>query len=185
MAMFDPATGKWYNYDPGSPGEYNDESGNPVGARPPSLNPVDAPADAPGGISDWVDPTGGDPQALAAQLLRAQFAEWEKSFKPVELNAMKQLSFNNPEVVGEAVDKARGAVSGQFGTMRGVLERGNAALGIAPTEQQKTVSDRIMNLNEATSVANAENTARANIRAQDEQILLGATPNRNIVKGIQ
>lgn len=183
MAMYDPATGKWYNYTPGSYGP-NDDSGN-APYTPPSLAQVDAPSDTPANITDWVDPTGGDPQALAAQLLRAQFADWEKSFQPIELNAMKQLSFNNPGVVDEAVNKASSSVVGQFNTMRGALGRGNAALGVAPTTQQKTVSDRILNLNQATSVANAENTVRANIRAQDEQLLLGATPNRNIVKGVQ
>jgi hypothetical protein len=130
-----------------------------------------------------INPSGNDPNALAAQLLRAQFDEWAKSFKPIELNAMKGISFNNPTVLTQAVEKATSSAQGQADTMRGVLSRSNAAMGIAPTQQQEKVSSRILNLDRATAVAGAANKARENVRIQDEQLLLGGVPNQNIVKG--
>lgn len=129
-----------------------------------------------------VNPNGRNANVIASQLLRAQFDEWSKSFKPIELNAMNQLSFNNPKILPEAVSKATSAATGQAGTMRGVLDRSNAAMGIAPTNQQARVSDRILNLDRSTAVAGAANKARGNVRTQDEMILLGGTPNMNVVK---
>lgn len=140
----------------------------------PNLGP------GPGG---FVDPTGGDPRKVAAQLLRNQFADWEKSFKPIELQAIQGISFNNPSILTDAVAKASSVASDQSGTMKGIAERQNAAIGINPTSQQRTVMDRTRNLSQAANVAGAENTARANVRSQDEQLLLGATPNPNIVRG--
>lgn len=129
-----------------------------------------------------VNPKQTDATGIASQLLRSQFNEYEKSFKPIELATMNQLSFNNPKILPEAVSKATSAATGQAGTMRGVLDRSNAAMGIAPTDQQARVSDRILNLDRSTAVAGAANKARGNVRTQDEMILLGGTPNMNVVK---
>jgi hypothetical protein len=182
MALYDPATDKWYNYNPSSTTYSAGEEGSTPTFVPSSLDPVDRPAGSPGNLTDIIDPTQNDPNALAAQLLRAQFDEWAKSFKPIELGAMNQISFNNPEVLPRAVEKATSAATGQSDTMRGVLSRSNAAMGISPTAQQAKVSDRILNLDRATSVAGAANKARENVRLQDEQVLLGGAPNQNIVK---
>jgi hypothetical protein len=181
MALYDPATDKWYNYNPSATTFAGEENATPTFV-PSSLDPVDRPAGAPGNLTDIIDPTQSDPHTLASQLLRAQFDEWSKSFKPIELGAMNQISFNNPEVLPRAVEKATSAATGQADTMRGILSRSNAAMGIAPTEQQAKVSDRILNLDRATAVAGAANKARENVRAQDEQILLGGIPNQNVVK---
>jgi hypothetical protein len=130
-----------------------------------------------------VNPNLGDANVTASKLLRAQFDEWSKSFKPIELSAMNQLSFNNPNVLPEAIAKAKTAAVGQADTMRGVLSRSNSALGVAPTSQQAMVSNRILDLDRSRAVAGAENRARENVRTQDEQILLGGVPNMNVVKG--
>jgi hypothetical protein len=130
-----------------------------------------------------VDPTGGDPSAIASQLIRSQFADWQKLFQPIELRAMQDISFNNPNVLNEAVSKASTMASGQSGAMRGILERQNAAMGVTPTPQQRKVMDRTINLNQAANISGAENTARSTVRTLDEQILLGAVPNPNIVRG--
>ena len=178
MAMYDPATGKWYTYTPETIGEGIDGV-----YTPPSLVPAEAPGDAPANMSNWVDPTNNDPNVTAAQLLRSQFNEWQSSFKPIELNAINQISYNNPKILPEAVAKASNAATEQADTMRGVLSRSNAAMGIVPTEQQSQVSNRILSLDRSTAVAGAENRARGNVRTQDEQLLLGTSPNPNIVKG--
>ncbi len=183
MSMYDPATGKWYTYNPGDPGSITGESGIPTGVVAPSLTLADAPSDVPANMSSWVDPTNNDPNATAARLLRAQFEEWQSGFKPIELNAINQLSFVNPKILPDAVNKATATATGQAETMRGVLSRSNAAMGVAPTEQQTQVSNRILDLDRSTAIAGAANKARENIRTQDQQILLGGVPNPNLVKG--
>jgi hypothetical protein len=128
-----------------------------------------------------VNPNQSNPSKVGAQLLRAQFNEWVKEFQPIELSAMREISFNNPEVLPRAVEKATSAATGQIDTMRGVLSRSNAAMGVEPTAQQAQVSSRILNLDRATTIADAANRARENVRTQDEQMLLGSVPNPNVV----
>uniref|UniRef100_A0A6M3ID94 Uncharacterized protein n=1 Tax=viral metagenome TaxID=1070528 RepID=A0A6M3ID94_9ZZZZ len=125
---------------------------------------------------------GASAASITAGLLRSQFDEWQKTFMPIELNAMNQISFNNPEILTKAVDEARDMATGSFKSLRGTLDRQNASMGITPTEQQKAVSKRLMNLNEASSIAGAENYARGAVRERDQQILLGTAPNPNIAK---
>lgn len=121
---------------------------------------------------------------IAAQLLRAQYDDWKQLFQPIELGQMQQLSFNNPQVLNTAVNKAGAAATGASSAMTGIAQRTNRALGVAPSESQTNTSRRLMDLNKATNLAGAENTARANVRLQDQLILLGSAPNPNIVSSI-
>ncbi len=130
----------------------------------------------------WLGAASGNPQAVVAQILRAQYEGWKKSFMPIELRALNEVSLNNPEIEARAVNEAeRTAIAGADMT-KGILGRQTAALGIEATPQQKLVTDRILNLNRATDIAGARNAARANIRSQDEQILMGTAPNPNVVR---
>lgn len=131
-----------------------------------------------------INPYSGTPPDIAAKLLNAQFAEWESTFKPIEQYLLSQVSFNNPEVLTTAVGKAKTAAEQSTGTMSGVLERMNKSQGVQVTPEQQQVSKRLLNLATASNVASAANNARENVRTQDEQILLGVTPNYNI-QGIQ
>lgn len=126
----------------------------------------------------------GPDTKTAAGLLRAQFEDWQATYKPIELAAINQISFNNPEVLPKAVSVARESATGYSNAMSGILGRQTRSLGQQPTGEQKTTSDRILNLNRAAMIAGAENTARSNVRTQDEQILLGAAPNPNIQKAM-
>jgi hypothetical protein len=126
----------------------------------------------------------GDADTAAANLLASQFYNWQSQFKPIELNAMQQLSFNNPAVLTNAVNTAKQTASGSADAMAGILQRQNAAVGVLPTEQQQAVSKRVMDINKATQIAGAENTARENVRTNDEMILTGQAPNPNLVKNL-
>jgi hypothetical protein len=118
----------------------------------------------------------------AATLLRSQFEDWKKTYKPIELAAINQLSFNNPEVLPRALSEARAGAEGYSDKTSGILGRQIRALGQRPTEGQAQTTGRMLNLDRAAMIAGAENTARENVRTQDETILLGTSPNPNIVK---
>ena len=128
-----------------------------------------------------VDPNA-DPQQTAAELLRAQFENWQSFFKPIELRAMQQLSFVNPSVLPTALSEAEASATGAAGAMEGILGRQNRAMGIEPTSQQAGTTRRMMDLNKALSIAGAKNQARQNVRSQDEMILYGSSPNPNILR---
>jgi hypothetical protein len=121
-----------------------------------------------------------NPGYVASKLAQAQFEDWATTFKPIELEALQQVSYNNPQVLTQAVQEAGQTATETFSQVPGMAERQNRALGVAPTEQQSKTSKRLMDLNQALAVAGAENTARANIRTQDEQLLLGIGKNLNV-----
>jgi hypothetical protein len=117
-----------------------------------------------------------------ANLLMSQYADWQSTFEPIELQALQQVSYNNPSVLASALDDSKKTVQDAYGSMGGVLERQNRSLGLTPTTQQTATSKRLMDLNQAASTAGAENQARANVRQMNDLILMGTTPNPNIAK---
>ena len=129
----------------------------------------------------WVDPSNTNPEQLAANLISAQFQEWQQSFMPIELNALQQVSLNNPQVLTNAVATANQQARGNVAAMSGIAARQNRALGITPNAQQSAASNRILNLTGALDVAGAQNQARGVQRYLDESILLGSAPSPQIV----
>jgi hypothetical protein len=164
-------------------GDSASSSGGTAGMEYPQAE-VAPPANAPANVGGMIDPSsgGGSAHNLAAQLLQAQFENWQKNFQPIELAEMNQLSFNNPRVLTDAVDKARASASGMSEATGGILGRQNKAMGIQESHTQQQASRRIMDLSRAANIAGSENQARSNVAAQDQQILLGTAPNPNIVK---
>jgi len=109
----------------------------------------------------------------SAQLLRSDYEDWKKNFAPIEQNLMQQISYNNPSVLPNALDKTADTVEKSYDAMGGVLERQAAGLGIDQTPQQEATGKRLLDLNKNKTMASAENNTRANIRKMDESILLG------------
>lgn len=143
----------------------------------PAAKPAAAPAPYPG----YVDPNNQDPQALAAQLINSQFADWEAMYKPIELEALSQVSINNPKVLTDAVAKANTNATAASDQMTGIGDRQNRALGITPTAYQSQASNRIQSIDKSLNIAGAQNQARAGQKALDEKILFGTAPSPNIV----
>lgn len=131
--------------------------------------------DGDGGRDD-----SGDVAFQTGELLRKQFEDWEKTFKPIELQALQSMSMNNPAVLPKALQDTRETVSQSYGAMEGVLKRQNEGLGLNP--EPTATSRRLMNLSEGAAMAGGQNTTRANVRQMDEMLLMGATPNPNIAK---
>jgi hypothetical protein len=119
---------------------------------------------------------------MAAQVLAAQFADWEKTYKPVELNLLGQSSLQNPEVLTNAVGQAGTQANQAYDAMEGVQQRQMSSRGIAPTAQQQETSQRLTGLSRASSVAGAQNRARQQVATQDELIAWGSAPNPNLVR---
>jgi hypothetical protein len=178
---------------------------NPIGDSPPpgtskpfgTTDRTGAPSDNvqwmwDPGTSQWVNTTQniqsnssvsdsssqpGQADVLTAQLLRDQFADWQRLFQPIELGQMQQLSTENPAVLENAIAKAGGAAEGASTAMGGIYDRTNRALGITPTGGQDQAARRLMDLNKAQNIAGAEDAARENVRMQDQLILLGSSPS--------
>ena len=125
---------------------------------------------------------GGNADQTASNVLAAQWAEWQKTFQPIELAALQQNSLNNPQVLTDAVNLASTTAEGNAAAMPGMIQRRQAGLGIKPTAQQDAVSNRILNVEGAKHEAGAMNQARSNVATLDEELLLGTVQNMNLVK---
>ncbi len=195
-SLYDPTTNSWYTYSPGSStpsSPYNNatygansfwnasSSSNTSTNQGATLTPVAAPAGQAGDV--YVDPNSDDPSTTAANILNAQFAEWQSTYQPVEEGLMNQLSFNNPDVLTNALSQADKTASGISSTYQGIIQRMNASKGLQPTAQQQMVSNRLINLSTAQNTATAEDNARSNVRSLDEMILMGTAPNPNVLQG--
>ena len=163
-------------------GNYIEDSTNPFSGDDPAWKNFADPAQARKLFDFSTKEPFNEVAYKTGQLLQKQFEDWEKTFKPIELQALNQVSLNNANVLPEALTEARKGVSGAYDAMPGVLERQNRGLGIEETEQQKAATKRMINVNKAAATAGAENTARAGVRQMDESILMGATPNPNIAQ---
>ena len=129
----------------------------------------------------YVDPNSDDPNNIAAQLIKNQFADWESTFKPIELAAMQQISWDNPQILTNALKRADENAIGSSDAMAGILSRQNASQGIVPTGQQAAATGRILDIDKSLNIASSENRARTTQRQLDDQLLMGAAPNPNIL----
>ena len=175
--LYDPVTGTWSVYKPASGG-----GGGAWGVlnpgTPASLTPIDLSGLQTEAQSGQIAPTG-TAQGMAAKVLAAEFANWETQYKPVEQNLLMQTSFNNPEILTDAVNQATTNATGAADSMQGVEARQMASQGVVATPQQTAVNSRLNNLSRAQMVAGAQNTARQNVATQDELIAIGSAPNPN------
>jgi hypothetical protein len=126
-----------------------------------------------------IDMSGGA-DSIASQVLAAQWAQWQMTFQPIEEAALQQSSLVNPQVLTDAVNKAKSTAQATYNSMPSMLERRQAGLGVTPTAQQSKVSNRIMNVDKTQAIVGAENQARANIAQEDELLLLGQLPNLKV-----
>lgn len=165
------ATGGWTNQQTGE--IYTPESG---AVSKPTMQTEQQKKDAIYDTGD-INITSGNAAQITQQILRGQYQNWVEQFKPIEERAIKMLSYNNPDVLNEAVGKAVGSAEMTAKANSGILERTNRALGISLNEQQAATSKRILDLNKAAGIAGAANQARAKVREQDESILLGTAAN--------
>ena len=171
--LYDPVTGTWSVYKPATSGGGGifDPPGTPA-----SLTPIDLSGLQTEAQSGQIAPTG-TAQGMAAKVLAAEFANWETQYKPVEQNLLMQTSFNNPEILTDAVNQATTNATGAADSMQGVEARQMASQGVVATPQQTAVNSRLNNLSRAQMVAGAQNTARQNVATQDELIAVGSAPN--------
>jgi hypothetical protein len=132
-------------------------------------------------VTNWGQPKSDNPHKMAAELLSAQFAEWESLFKPIELAALQNVSQVNPQVLTNSVNEARETAIDTSNATEGILNRRLAAFGVTPTEQQKSTMKRITDIDRSLNIASAENQARTLQRTLDNSILMGSSPNPNII----
>ena len=108
---------------------------------------------------------------LAAELHRAQFAEFEETYAPqiVKLaNYAKTGSLTNRQI-----GLADQSVQTGFQNAQRNQQMHNQGLGIQQTQAQQQASDRRMRLEQTASRAQARNQARVGGQDRDMQILAG------------
>jgi hypothetical protein len=125
-----------------------------------------------------------NPRMAPYYLTAAEWQDWQATYKPIELQLMSQVSYANPNILSDAVREAQQTAEKTAGSMEGIVSRQNRSMGVAPTAQDKQTSKRLLDLNRGLMIAGAENQARANVRAQDQQILFGMGQNASTVSSL-
>ena len=109
-----------------------------------------------------------DPDAALGQITRAQFADFERVFKPTEDRLFANTSL---ETVEADADRAGGLAGKAFDLRKNGLESELVGRNIRLTDRQRQILDRRSTLDRARAVASAENirqTCLLSIRPQTQ-----------------
>lgn len=115
--------------------------------------------------------TGGQwgPSDLKADITRREFQMYEQQFEPQVDRALDTAL--DDEYVGEQADAAGEDVSEVFDATSGQTERRVSRFAGSMTEDQRESNSRNRDIQEALSVASAENSARANAEQTQTDLL--------------
>jgi hypothetical protein len=123
----------------------------------------------------YVDPNlqNAKPDTAQAALTRAQWQLYKDKFQPTEQSALDYLKDPNA-AIESAATSAGGAVARTYSAEQGMTDRRLTRLGITPTAEQKADLDRNTDLSRSLAMAGAKNTARAETRGNNIDLLSGA-----------
>lgn len=121
-----------------------------------------------------------DPSAATAALTRAQWADYQQRFQPVETQLMNMTTYSNPEIVGQELGRAigeQGYINKAFNTAQTQAVNNTARFGAALTPEQQAARNRQFTMSKSTAVVDAANRIRQKLIDRNQQIAVGATPN--------
>jgi hypothetical protein len=123
----------------------------------------------------YVDPNlqNAKPDTAQAALTRAQWQLYKDKFQPTEQSALDYLKDPNA-AIESAASSAGSAVARTYNAEQGMTDRRLTRLGITPTAEQKADLERNTDLSRALAIAGAKNTARAETRDNNIDLLSGA-----------
>jgi len=119
----------------------------------------------------------GTADSEAAAVAQAQYNEWKTTYLPAAQAELAQTTYANPSIVGTDVQQAIGNVNQAFDTTAGTQQRFNSEYGITPTAGMSAVNSRVNNNSRSLSVVQAAQNIRANLVAQNSQIMEGGISN--------
>ena len=118
-----------------------------------------------------------DPAVATANLTRAQWADYQARFQPIENYLMQQTSYANPSIVSQEVGAGTTDVNNSYGAMSGVRQRALERTGVQQDAQTLQSEQRQMGVSKSAAVVDSANRIRQNIIERNQQIAIGGIPN--------
>jgi len=194
MMLYDPSTGKWYEYnEPVQNGVFTENPGTsavgpifgaggptPVDTTPVSpIKPIDATQSAPSEAPLKLSP-GGNASDNYARLTKAQWADYQKRFVPIEDELINSTTYANPQVLTKAIGQGREATNKAFDVAEQTQQRAVGQYGITQDPAQIALRRRMEGLNRSAAVVDAANRIRQRISDRNREITSGAAPSSGI-----
>lgn len=140
-----------------------------------------------------VDPGqfAGNPQDTTAALLRMQYADYMDRYRPSEDALMNMTTYDNPELVGQEIDKAIGTadksgyVQKAMDTAEATQSYGMRKFGVQQTAETAQATGMKNNLARSTAVVDAANKIRMRQSDRNQQIATGVVPNAGRAYGLK
>jgi len=128
-------------------------------------------ATAPGLVT-----VGGDPSAMLGAVTKAQWADYQTRFVPIENQLMNMTTYNNPGLATTEINRAETDAGATYDNISNspAIQLGRYGMGMTADQQQS--SDRLNNIGKAGSVVDAANNIRLKLVERNQMIASGAAP---------
>jgi hypothetical protein len=110
---------------------------------------------------------------LTSNILDQTQKHLEGTFQPVEDELMANMSWNNPDVLNNALSGTRSIVNSAYDNSRANTLGQFQQYGSAPTERQASALSRANNIGRDASVVDAANKIRVKMADRDRQLAAG------------
>ena len=125
-----------------------------------------------------VDPNNGTAASRLGSITKAQWADYQTRFVPIENQLMNMTTYNNKDLAGQEIGQARTDTSKSYDNIAGsqAIQLGRYGMGMNADQQQS--SDRLNALGKSGAVVDAANNIRLKLVERNQQIASGsANPN--------
>jgi hypothetical protein len=126
----------------------------------------------------YVDPDEGTAASRLGAIDKAQWTDYQKRFVPIENQLMQMTTYNNPNLAGEEITKAKTDTGDYYDNITGSSAIQMGRYGMSLTGDQQQSSDRLNALGRSGAVVDAANNIRLKLVERNQQIASGsANPN--------
>jgi hypothetical protein len=188
MTLYDPSTGKWYEYSnkttvggydepifPGGERRYDPWQVNTTQEITPLNETQSAPSEAPLRLAP-----GGSASGNYANLTKAQWQDYQRRFVPIENELINSTTYANPQVLTKAIGQGREATNQAMDVSEKTQQRAVGQYGITQDPAQLTLRRRMEGLNRSAAVVDAANRIRQRVSDRNREITSGAAPSSGI-----
>lgn len=190
MLLYDPDSGRWYEYNEqatttSQPVSQNDwaypswMNRGQTTTQQPAVRALTSSQSAPSENPMHLA-AGGKAEDNYAKLTRAQWEDYKRRFVPIEDELINSTSYANPEVLTKAIGQGKEAVNKTFDVSSEMQNRAIGRYGISQDPAQIALRRRMEGLNRSAAIVDAANRIRQRIADRNREITTGAAPSSGI-----
>lgn len=121
--------------------------------------------------------SGSSASDMAAQITRATYEDWKKTYLPVSRQLMNESTYLNPNLEKESVAQAVSNVNRTYDASTTQRDRTAYGYGTALTGEQQAVGSRVNDIERSSAVVDAASKIRQKLADRNKEIALGSVAN--------